>query len=258
VAVKLLPDGIFSRFVSDQLTVGYHVSVMTPAGRFGPRPVDDDLPHTYVAVVAGSGITPVMSIITTVLESQPNAAVVLLYGNRTAASVMFAQEIADLKDRFLTRLQVIHALSQEGNGSPRLGGRIDRNTLESLLALHPAESVHEWFLCGPAGLVDLARNVLADHGVPRRQVHSELFWVGASVPAPRSIANPGRHTVTARLDGRTTTFTMPPTGSILDAVLAHRPRLPTPAGRGLRHLPHPCLGGRGGDGWELRAGSAGP
>jgi ring-1,2-phenylacetyl-CoA epoxidase subunit PaaE len=86
--------------------------------------------------------------------------------------------------------------------------------------------VHEWFLCGPAGLVDLARKVLADCGVPRQQVHSELFWVGASVPAPGSAVSPGRHTVTARLDGRTTTFTMPPTGSILDAVLAHRPEAP--------------------------------
>jgi ring-1,2-phenylacetyl-CoA epoxidase subunit PaaE len=147
VAVKLLPDGIFSRFVSDQLAVGDPVAVMTPAGRFGPRPLHDDLPRTYVAVVAGSGITPVMSIITTVLESQPNAAVVLLYGNRSAGSVMFAEGIADLKDRFLTRLQVFHALSQEDHGSPRLGGRIDRTTL----ALHPPESVHECSCAGPPG-----------------------------------------------------------------------------------------------------------
>jgi len=227
VAVKLLPTGVFSTHVRDGLTVGDRVSVMTPAGRFGPRPVDDDAPRTYAAVVAGSGITPILSIFGAVLGEQPGATCVLLYGNRTSASVMFAEEIADLKDRYLARLQVLHVLSQENQGSELLSGRIDATKLGALLHLHPPATVHEWFLCGPGGLVDLAHSTLTAAGMDRRQIHRELFWTGSSAAVPTAPAPmPGPHLVRARLDGRTTSFAMPSNGSLLDALLAHRPEAP--------------------------------
>lgn len=226
VAVKLLSQGVFSRYVREDLAVGDQISVMTPAGRFGPRPVPDDRPRTYVAVVAGSGITPVLSIMGAALQDQPRATFVLLYGNRTAESVMFADEIADLKDRYVSRVQVLHVLSQEDHGSPLLSGRIDAAKLAALLQLHPPETVHEWFLCGPAGLVDMARTTLTDAGVDRRQIHRELFWSGSSTAAASPPVVPGRHVVRARLDGRTTSFAMPATGSVLDALLTHRPEAP--------------------------------
>jgi ring-1,2-phenylacetyl-CoA epoxidase subunit PaaE len=249
VGVRLLPDGVFSKFVHNELKVGDTLSVMTPVGRFGPlagtgrqpppeqppvgigsqpgRPPPESAGPTYVAVVAGSGITPVMSIMTTILETEPAANFVLLYGNRSAATVMFAEEIADLKDRFLARLQVLHVFSREVHDSPLLSGRIDDAKLEILLRLQPAQSVAEWFVCGPAGLVSQTAAALARHGVPRRQLHTELFYTGDVPALPR---NPGsaqlRSQVTVRLEGRTTMFEMPASGSLLDAVLLHRPDAP--------------------------------
>ena len=234
VAVKLLPGGSFSTFVRSQLRVGDQLSVMTPAGRFGPRlPVPEGAAPTYVAVVAGSGITPVLSILASVLESNPLATFVLMYGNRTQFSVMFADEIADLKDSFLERFQVFHVLSQEDHDAPLLTGRIDKAKLETLLELHPPERVHEWFLCGPAGLVEQARETLTGAGVDRRRVHRELFYLGTPAELPSqpasgggTVAASGGGTVTATLHGRTTTFPMPATGSVLDAVLRVRPDAP--------------------------------
>ena len=128
VAIKLLPGGVFSGFVAERLQVGDALRVMTPAGRFSSRGPTDE-PRTVVAVVAGSGITPLMSIMTTLLETEPETRFVLCYGNRRASSVMFAEEIADLKDRFLARLEVFHMISGEAQAAPLLSGRIDAAAL---------------------------------------------------------------------------------------------------------------------------------
>jgi ring-1,2-phenylacetyl-CoA epoxidase subunit PaaE len=227
VAVRLLPTGIFSRFVEEELKVGDTLSVMTPAGRFGVRPALGNARRRYGAVVAGSGITPVMSIITTILETEPDSEVLLIYGNRTAASVMFAEEIADLKDRFVCRLQVFHVFSREVQDAPLLSGRIDGDKLDQLLQLPNADRVDEWLLCGPAGLVEQTLVSLLSRGVERRQIHTELFYTGPVAPVQRSPDSARlRSQVTARLFGRTTTFAMPESGSILDAVLQERPDAP--------------------------------
>lgn len=233
VALKYLPKGVFSQFVRDQLKPGDTLSVMTPVGRFSPRSglgeheAEPGANRSYGAVVAGSGITPVMSILTSLLETEPTCTFVLLYGNQSAGSVMFAEEIADLKDRFLARLHVIHVLSREQHDAPLLSGRIDQAKLDMFLTLQPPETVDEWFLCGPAGLVQQASAALIGRGAEKQQVHTELYYTGVAAPVARTPSTgPFRSKVTVRLDGRTTTFDMPETGSILDAVLSVRPDAP--------------------------------
>lgn len=183
VGVKLLPDGVFSRLVHGGLRVGDRLSVMTPAGRFGRRgePVDG---RRYAAVVAGSGITPVLSIMADALSTEPHSEFVLIYGNRSSGSVMFADQLGDLNDVYGPRMTVYHVLSQEDSGSALLTGRIDSEKLERFLELHPPAEVDEWYLCGPSGLVQLASDALRNRGVLRGRVHRELFFTGEPVDVP--------------------------------------------------------------------------
>ncbi|MGL5859502.1 MAG: 2Fe-2S iron-sulfur cluster-binding protein [Angustibacter sp.] len=243
VAVRTLPGGLFSEYVRDGLAPGDEVDVMTPVGRFGaslfnaPQAVSAR-GRQYAAIVAGSGITPVLSIATHILETDPAASVSLVYANRDSGSVMFADHLADVKDQHLGRLQVLHVLSREPRASDLLSGRIDRATLAVLFAdvVRPA-TVDEWLLCGPYDLIQRVQAMLADHGVPPTQVHTELFYVDeparvrAAGAAPRQLARtaapPGaRCQVTIRLDGRSSTFTMSNERSLLDATLAVRADAP--------------------------------
>ncbi|MGD7788793.1 2Fe-2S iron-sulfur cluster-binding protein [Propionibacteriaceae bacterium Y1700] len=226
IGVKLLPGGAFSTFVHDQLAVGDQLDVMTPAGRFSPRDPTAEGRH-YGAVVAGSGITPVMSIMAEVLRTTETSTFTLLYGNRGASSVMFAEEIADLKDTHPDRLQVFHVLSRELHASAVLAGRMEGEKLITLLDHFTSDdvAVDEWFLCGPYAMVTATSAELTRRGLGRRQVHSELFWTGEVEPPQPTHREQGAQ-VTARLDGRTTSFSMPAAGSVLDAVLAQRPEAP--------------------------------
>ncbi len=231
IAVKRLEGGLFSGHALDRVAVGDVLDVMRPAGRFGVR-LDPAHAKHYAAIVAGSGITPVLSILAAVLETEPASRFTLVYGNRDAGSVMFLEELADLKDRHPARLQLVHVLSREQRDADLLTGRIDDAKLDTLLAsVVPPDAVDEWLLCGPFEMVEQVRARLLTRGVAPRAVHLELFHVeGEPVPVrPRSS---GRGTdadsaeVTVRLDGRTTTFRMPPEGSVLDATLAVRADAP--------------------------------
>jgi ring-1,2-phenylacetyl-CoA epoxidase subunit PaaE len=229
VAVKALPGGAFSELANRHLAAGDLLDVMTPAGRFGVRP-DPLRAKRYVAVAAGSGITPMMSVMPAVLEAEPGSSFVLVYGNRDSGSVMFVEEIADLKDRCPGRFQVLHVLSRETQDAELLTGRIDRRKLDVLLGsvIAPA-TVDQWLLCGPHELVQLVQRALADRGVPADRVHRELFHVDGEAPRlARSRSGPADQgcQVTARLDGRASTFAMPDEGSVLDATLAQRPDAP--------------------------------
>ncbi len=228
VAVKRLEGGAFSTWLTGQLRPGDVLEVLPPAGRFGPQ-VDPDRSRRYGLVAAGSGITPVLSIAWTVLDVEPASTVAVLYGNRTARDVMFLEELADLKDRFGTRLELLHVLSREEQASDLLSGRLDRERFDRLFAtLLPVGDVDEWYLCGPFGVVEDGRRALADAGVPASAVHVELFH--ADPPPPRAArpegALPGTSVVTAVLHGRTTTLTVDRETALLDAVLAVRPDAP--------------------------------
>lgn len=231
IAVKRLEGGLFSGRAVQQFGVGDVLEVMRPAGRFGVR-LDPAQAKHYVAIVAGSGITPVMSILAAVLETEAASRFTLVYGNRDAGSVMFLEELADLKDRYPDRLQLVHVLSREERDAELLSGRIDDAKLDTLFdSLIPADVVDEWLLCGPFELVEQVRDRLLARGVPQRRVHLELFHVeGEPAPVrPRSAggaADADSAEVTVRLDGRTTTFRMPAEGSVLDATLSVRTDAP--------------------------------
>jgi ring-1,2-phenylacetyl-CoA epoxidase subunit PaaE len=229
IGVKCLPSGVFSTFAADRLQPGESLEVMTPAGRFTADLRPSNAKH-YCAIAAGSGITPILSIVATALEVEPHSRCTVLYGNRTTASVMFLEELADLKDRFPDRLHLVHILSRERQEAELLNGRLERATLPALLdALVPTETVDEWFLCGPAEMIEAARSLLTERGVDPAHVHRELFHTGPVAPTPRPDAaqTAGQSTVTVKLDGRSSTFVLAPYAEpILDATLKVRPDAP--------------------------------
>jgi ring-1,2-phenylacetyl-CoA epoxidase subunit PaaE len=229
VAVKSLEGGVFSTHARTGHSVGDVLDVMTPAGRFGV-PLDPAHRKAYVAVVAGSGITPVMSILPAVLETEPQSTFTVVFGNRDSGSVMFVEELADLKDRYPQRLQLVHVLSREPQDADLLTGRIDDAKLGTLLeSVVPVEAVDEWLLCGPFELVQQVRESLVGRGVASSAVHLELFHVDGEAPRlarPRAGGTDAGCQVTVRLDGRSTTFAMPDEGSVLDATLGVRADAP--------------------------------
>ncbi|WP_067438273.1 1,2-phenylacetyl-CoA epoxidase subunit PaaE [Nocardioides jensenii] len=227
VGIKRLPGGAFSGAVLERLRVGDSLEVMTPAGRFTPSP--SSASRTYALIAAGSGITPVLSIATALLESEPDSEVTLVYANRTHGSVMFLDDIHDLKDRFLTRFRVLHVLSREEQEVELLSGRLDGERLRRLLdALLPVKEVDEWFLCGPHGMVVELRDELAGAGA--ESVHTELFHADSAprVRAEDQATRSGEESrVTVRLDGRSSTFDLAGTGvPVLEAALTVRPDAP--------------------------------
>jgi ring-1,2-phenylacetyl-CoA epoxidase subunit PaaE len=228
VAVKHLEGGLFSGFATGALAVGDVIDVMTPTGRFVPR-LDPGQGKHYCAIAAGSGITPVLSIVATVLDVEPESSVTLVYGNRTSRSVMFLDELADLKDRHPTRFRLINVLSREPQDVELFNGRIDAAKLTRLMdTLIPADSIDEWFLCGPFAMVELVRETLLAAGVQSSRVHLELFHVDGEAPREAGVVHDttrdaGTSSVTITLDGRATTFDVARGGPrILDAALAVR------------------------------------
>jgi ring-1,2-phenylacetyl-CoA epoxidase subunit PaaE len=175
VAVKTVAGGRFSTFANHDLRSGDPLEVMTPMGRF-TVPLDPGAARIYLAVAAGSGITPILSIVKTVLAREPMSRVLLLYGNRTTGSIIFKSELEDLKDRYLGRLTVLHVLSRETLDVPLLSGRIDAAKLGTVLErVLPTRSIDHAFLCGPYGLIEEACAALEAHGLPPERVHVELF-----------------------------------------------------------------------------------
>jgi ring-1,2-phenylacetyl-CoA epoxidase subunit PaaE len=229
VGIRKLSGGAFSTY-AQTLADGHLVEVLPPLGHFTSDFAPDRARH-YAAVVAGSGITPVLSLVAAALATEPDSRFTLLYGNRYARSVMFAEELSDLKDRYPARLHLVHVLSREPQDAPLLSGRMDAERLDNLLnALLPPDRVDEWFLCGPYGMVVDAKTVLAGHGVPESKIHTELFHVEETpVPSRRGVAEPADDKgaeVTILLDGRASTFTMRRDERVLDAALRVRGELP--------------------------------
>ncbi|MFJ8073571.1 2Fe-2S iron-sulfur cluster-binding protein [Streptomyces sp. NPDC096176] len=224
VGIRLVDGGEFSTFALKELSVGDVVEVMPPAGRFlfPPRP------GHFAAVVGGSGITPVLSMASTLLAQEPEARFCLIRSDRTAASTMFLDEVADLKDRFPDRFQLVTVLSREEQQSGLPSGRLDQERVTSLLpALLPVQAVDGWFLCGPFGLVQGAERALRGLGVDRGRIHQEIFHVDdGSSPVAVAVAAPAHASLTATLDGRSGTWPVKEGESLLETVLRSRADAP--------------------------------
>jgi ring-1,2-phenylacetyl-CoA epoxidase subunit PaaE len=233
IAVKRIVDGVFSSYVATELAVGDELDVMTPTGRFSPT-LDPTQARHYAAIAAGSGIAPVLSIVMTVLQTEPGSMVTLLYGNRTTTSIMFLDELADIKDRYPDRFQLVHVLSREPSSTQLLSGRLDASGIDRILsALLPAKNVHEWYLCGPEQMITTARSVLATRGVTPARVHAELYYVGAPSPSSEArqpqaeLSSRPLSNITAHLDGRRATVVLDDSDeTVLEAVLRVRQDAP--------------------------------
>ena len=228
IGVREVPGGVLSGWLVREVKAGDRIEVQPPSGSFTP---DLSTPGTHVLIAAGSGITPVLSIAASALADARSDATVL-YGNRRVDSVMFADDIADLKDSYPARLQLVHVLSREPQEVELFSGRLDAQKLRALLpVVTDPDRVAGWWLCGPLPMTEGAVAVLAEFGVPRSRIHRELFYVEDEPPAvvrhDDAGAAPGSGAeVTVILDGRKTTLTAPPGVAILDAAQRVRPDLP--------------------------------
>jgi ring-1,2-phenylacetyl-CoA epoxidase subunit PaaE len=227
VGVREVPGGFFSSYLVHEVRPGDAIEVLPPSGTFT---ADLSVPSDHVFVVAGSGITPALSLAATVL-GDGRSTVTVFYGNRRTNTVMFADELADLKDRYGPRLQLVHVLSREPRDAEITSGRLDGDRLRALVAnLVDAERVDHWWLCGPHGMVREARALLAELGVPADRVHQELFYVDDVPPQPvrgddEVVTGPSSQ-VTVVLDGRTTTVALPRDVPVLDSAQKIRGDLP--------------------------------
>lgn len=226
VGVRLVPEGLFSTWLTTHVQPGDEVEALPPTGNFTP-----DLTRTghHVLIAAGSGITPVLSIAASLLQDTESH-VTLVYGNRRSDTVMFADELADLKDTYPARLDLVHVLSREPRESELLSGRLDADKLRALLGnLVPRDGDEQWWLCGPHGMVTDASHVLEELDVPAANVHRELFYVDVP-PEPVHHDEPAAEGPTAdaviTLDGRTTSLTVPRDVPVLDSAQKVRPDLP--------------------------------
>ncbi|MEU1210984.1 2Fe-2S iron-sulfur cluster-binding protein [Streptomyces sp. NPDC005791] len=225
VGIRMVDGGVFSTYALKELAVGDQVEAMAPTGRF----VLDPRPGRFAAIVGGSGITPVLSMASTLLAREPLARFCLIRGDRTAASTMFLDEVADLKDRYPDRFQLVTALSREEQAAGLPSGRLDRERLTGLLpALLPVSDVDGWFLCGPLGLVRGAEKALHALGVERSRIHQEIFHVaeGTAASAVARAAAPSDSRLTATLDGRSGSWPVQDGESLLDTVLRSRSDAP--------------------------------
>ena len=226
IGVREVPGGLISSWLVHEVRVGDPVEVAPPSGTFTP---DLEAGGRHVMIAAGSGITPVLSIATSLLRN-PAAQVGILYGNRRADTVMFAEELADLKDSHPSRLELVHLLSREAREVDLLSGRLDGPKLRTLLPLLlDVPAVDHWWLCGPFGMVTDAIEVLGEAGVPPERIHRELFWVDEAPPEPnrfeRGPDGPSSE-VTVLLDGRSTTVTVAEGDTVLEGAQRSRPDLP--------------------------------
>jgi ring-1,2-phenylacetyl-CoA epoxidase subunit PaaE len=249
IAIKRVAGGRFSNWANDTLQAGSTVEVMPASGRFILPPGDGHHRH-LVALAAGAGITPIMAMVKHALAQEPGTSFTLIYGNRNPGTILFREELEDLKDRHLQRFTLLHVLSHNDEGSaPLFEGRITADKVRALseTLIKPGEVEHV-FLCGPNSMIKDARNALLALGFARERVHHEFF---APAGGARTGSDPSRPTspksstgsregsdpvvgteAIAVLDGMRHRFIVPPGGHVVDAALA----------AGIR-VPYSCKGG---------------
>ncbi len=233
IAVKEVPEGLFSGWANRELVAGGTLEVMPPEGRFFV-PLDPAQKKHYVAFAAGSGITPVLSLVRTILAREPESRFTLVYGNRTMGSVIFNEALEDLKDLHLSRFALYHVFSREVQAIELFNGRVDATKVGRFLeTLIPPATIDEAFVCGPASMGDKIKAVLESRGVPAARIHLERFGAppaGDSGKKPRAAPVPptGKAAnVTVIVDGVRYDLDLPEDGpSVLDAALKAGADLP--------------------------------
>ncbi|MFL6729972.1 MAG: 2Fe-2S iron-sulfur cluster-binding protein [Sphingomicrobium sp.] len=225
VTVKRIGGGVFSNWVGDHLKPGDTIDVMVPHGSF-TTDFDPANARDLVGIAGGSGITPVMSLIRTVLRAEPNSRFTLFYGNRDSSSVIFLEALANLRDKYLGRLEIYHFLDAEEQDIELFNGMLDRERLDqAIAALVPdAAAVDGWFICGPGPMMDAAEGALLDRNVARERIHIERFTAdrpaGAAVRELAELQTQAAGvTVSVTLDGRTRKVPFS-AGNILDSARA--------------------------------------
>ena len=187
VAIKKVEGGAFSTLCNELFKPGDEIDVMTPQGRFGLVP-DSANARNYLAIVAGSGITPVLSLLRSILKREPQSRFALIYGNRSTPDIIFKETLEDLKDRFVDRFVVHHVLSREQQDFALFNGRIDGERIRTLVKSFAAPSdIDHAFLCGPGGLIEEGRRALASLGIPAERVHVEYFSTDGLPVTPRPL-----------------------------------------------------------------------
>ena len=230
IAVKKVDGGIFSEFANHILKAGDTIELMPPMGHF-ILPQSNEAKH-YVCFAAGSGITPVLSIIKTGLTSQPQSSFTLIYGNRTRQSIIFKEEIEALKNKFMSRFQLIHILSREQTEAPLNEGRIDVKKCEQIFGSVASLQADEFFICGPEPMIFSIKDWLVSKGVEPKKIHFELFNSTVSSLTKKQavntgVANEAAAHITVMLDGRHFSFDLAYNSkSILDAALQQGADLP--------------------------------
>lgn len=233
VGVREVNGGLFSTWLVRDVRPGDRIEVAPPAGTFHADPAAGG---RHLLIAAGSGITPMLSIAGSMLAG-PDAEVTLIYANRKTKSVMFAEELADLKDQYGSRLDIIHVLSREPREVELFSGRLDRDRLDAILeTVVPTDDIDHFWLCGPLGMVEAAEESLTARGVTKDRIHHELFYVEATPPPMDRHIEPGvtgpTSEVTIVLDGRSVSGSVSREESLLDT------------GEDLRSdLPFACKGG---------------
>jgi ring-1,2-phenylacetyl-CoA epoxidase subunit PaaE len=234
ITVKRVDGGVFSTHAHAGLCEGATLEFMRPAGRF-VAPDDGGDGRTYLAIAAGSGITPVMGLIRHVLAREPNSRFMLVYGNRSLDSIIFRQALDDLKDRYLGRFSVLHVLSRDVEADvPLVSGRIDGEKVRQLLPLiGRPDQIDHVYLCGPGNLIKDARKALLHAGVARERIHFEYFSAGPEsvhrrTPAPlvADVTPAAGAEVIAVIDGARHVFRVPDGGLVVDAALSAGVRVP--------------------------------
>ena len=241
VGIKPVAGGVFSPWALAELAPGRCIEVMPPDGRFTPRLAGA---RHRVGFAAGSGITPMLSIIASTLASQPDASFTLAYSNQRVNSIMFNEALQDLKDRYPARLTLLHLLSRQPQEVALLQGRLDETKVAELLrSVVPVDGIDEAFICGPAGMIEDTQRALLAAGLGPERIHSERFFAAGSAVAPEKIANNDLRTrgfatsgsetrLDVVLDGKTHQLALQAGALVLDAALD----------AGL-DLPYACRGG---------------
>ncbi|AUP79364.1 ferredoxin--NADP reductase [Flavivirga eckloniae] len=218
VAVKAVKDGTFSSYANNQLQVGDILEVAPPKGRFVFEP-NDSKTKNIAAFAAGSGITPVLSIIKCALEEEVYSKVILVYGNKTTQDTMFLNELLELQHEYKDRFSIQFVFSQQDK-EDAIFGRIEKSTVNYVMKNeHKHIDVDAFYLCGPEAMIHTVKDVLTDHGIDENRIHFELFKAAKPAEIQEDIVPNGKTKVTVTVDDEESTFEMSQKQTVLEAAL---------------------------------------